>query len=279
MEDAAAGRGARTRPQVVATSENRVVARRLAAGRDYRTVRHAGTDDWLLLFTCRGRGRIRNAGAADVHADGRSFVAIAPGTPHDYGTDAAAGDWLLLWAHVQPQPEWLALLDWPQVAPGVGRVLLPDPLADRVAAALTRAVSLSNSALANAALFGVNAVEEALLWCDTQNPRGERMDPRLLAVLEHLSTCLAAPHTVRSLARVAGLSESRLSRLFTAQFGTSVMAHVEERRMDVACRLLRLSSLPVRDVARQVGYNDPLYFSTRFRRALGCSPSAYRDAV
>ncbi|WP_055696740.1 helix-turn-helix domain-containing protein [Streptomyces silaceus] len=278
MGDAAAGRGARVRPEVVATAGNRIVAGRLAAGRTYRTVRHGGTEDWLLMFTCRGRGRIRSAGAADVHADGRSFVAIAPGTPHDYGTDAATGDWLLLWAHVRPRPEWPALPDWPRVAPGVGRVLLPDPLAERVTAALTRAVSLSNSALPNSALFGINAVEEALLWCDTQNPRGDRTDPRLLAVLEHLSDRLADPHTVRSLARVAGLSASRLSRLFRARFGTSVMAYVEERRMEVACRLLTLSSLTVREVARQVGYRDPLYFSTRFRRAVGHSPSAHREA-
>ncbi|MFD9542457.1 helix-turn-helix domain-containing protein [Streptomyces sp. NPDC060022] len=278
MEDSAAVRRARTRPELVATPDNRVVAGRLAAGPDYRTVRQGGTGDWLLLFTCQGLGRIRIEGAVDVHADRSSFVAIAPGTPHDYGTDAGVGEWLLIWAHVCPRPEWLVLLDWPQAAPGVGSVALPGSLADRVAAALTRAVSLSGTGVANSALFGVNAVEEALLWCATQNPRGEQMDPRLLGVLEHLTTRLADPHTVRSLARVAGLSESQFSRLFTAQFGTSVMAHVEERRMDVACRLLRLSSLPVRDVARQVGYKDPLYFSTRFRRAVGCSPSAYRDA-
>ncbi|MFJ8297171.1 helix-turn-helix domain-containing protein [Streptomyces sp. NPDC094447] len=265
-------------PELVATTENLIVAGRLHAQPGYRTRSAAGTDDWLLLLTCQGRGVLRSEGGVDVHAARDSFLAIAPGTPHDYGIDTRAREWHLLWAHVRPRPEWLALLHWPSVAPGVERVLLLASVADRVRAALTRTVSLSGRDMPHSALFGINAVEEALLWCGTQKPGGERLDPRLIAVLEHLSLNLAQPHTVHSLARLAGLSESRLSRLFTAQFGTSVMAHVEARWMDVTCRLLRLSSLTVREVALHVGYEDPLYFLTGFRHAMGCSPSAYRDA-
>ncbi|MFD4155362.1 helix-turn-helix domain-containing protein [Streptomyces hydrogenans] len=266
----------RPRAERVATKDRRIVAGRLAARPGYRTVRTGGTEDWLLMYTCAGRGRVRTAEHGDVRADEGSVLALAPGTPHDYGTDPAAEGWTVLWAHVLPRPEWLGLLDLPRAGTGVGRIALTGPLAERVAAAFTRAVALSTSAVGNAVLFGVNAVEEALLWCATQNDRGTTTDPRLLAVLEHLSAHLAEPHTVRSLARVAGLSPSRLSRLFAARLGTGVMAHVEDRRMDMACRLLTLSDLPVREVARQVGYADPLYFSTRFRRAVGCPPSAYR---
>ncbi|MFG2504722.1 helix-turn-helix domain-containing protein [Streptomyces rubiginosohelvolus] len=268
--------GARPRAERVATPDQRIVAGRLAARPGYRTVRTCGTEDWLLLYTCEGRGRVRTAGHGVVRAEAGSVLALAPGTPHDYGTDPVADGWTVLWAHVLPRPEWPPLLDFPRAGEGVGRVSLTAPLAERVAAAFTRAVSLSTSTVGNAVLFGINAVEEALLWCDTQNSRGTTTDPRLLAVLEHLSTRLADRHTVRSLAQVAGVSPSRLSRLFADRLGTGVMAHVEARRMDMACRLLTLSDLPVREVARQVGYEDPLYFSTRFRRALGCPPSAYR---
>ncbi|MFE9043454.1 helix-turn-helix domain-containing protein [Streptomyces sp. NPDC007818] len=266
----------RPRAERVATPDQRIVAGRLAALPGYRTIRTGGTEDWLLLYTCAGRGRVRTSGHGEVRADEASLLALAPGTPHDYGTDPAADGWTALWAHVLPRPEWLGLLDLPRAGAGVGRISLTAPMAGRVAAAFTRAVSLSTSGVGNAVLFGINAVEEALLWCAAQNSGGTTTDPRVIAVLEHVGEHLADRHTVRSLAGVAGLSPSRLSRLFATQLGTGVMAHVEARRMDMACRLLTLSDLPVREVARHVGYEDPLYFSHRFRRAVGCPPSAYR---
>ncbi|MCX4791695.1 MULTISPECIES: hypothetical protein [unclassified Streptomyces] len=101
------------RPELVATPDNRAVAGRLAAGPKYRTVRQADTGGWLLLFTRRGRGRIGTAGAADVPAVTRSFVPIAPGTPHDYGTAARSGRRQLLGASLRnPFARLVSTLRW-----------------------------------------------------------------------------------------------------------------------------------------------------------------------
>ena len=254
---------------------DRLLAGRLNEGGDYRTVRTGGTSDWLLIYTTGGAGRIRVGESVTVAGAG-SICLITPGTPHDYGTHPDATGWDLVWAHVHPRPGWLPLLGWPETAPGVGLLHLPDVIAGRVGDALTRAGSLSRSGMRRSVLFGMNAVEEALLWCDTQNPRGDQVDPRVLVVLEHISAHLDRPHTVRSLADVAGVSPSRLSHLFTAQLGISVLAHVERQRMELARELLDMSSFPISEVARRVGYRDALYFSKRFRQATGCSPTAYR---
>lgn len=254
---------------------DRLLAGRLHEGGDYRTIRTRGTSDWLLIYTADGAGRIQVDGSTTVTGAG-SICLITPGTPHDYGTDPDVGSWRLVWAHVHPRPGWLPLLGWPEAAPGVGLLQLPDVVADRVHDALSRAGSLSRSGMRRSVLFGMNAVEEALLWCDTQNPRGDQIDARVLVALEHISTHLDHPHTVRSLAEVAGSSPSRLSHLFTAQLGISVMAHVERQRMELARELLDLSSFPIAEVARRVGYTDALYFSKRFRQATGYSPTAYR---
>jgi AraC family transcriptional regulator of arabinose operon len=47
--------------------------------------------------------------------------------------------------------------------------------------------------------------------------------------------------------------------------------------MQVASRLLRLTSLTIQEVAGEVGYDDPFYFSNRFRRYSGKSPSQFRE--
>jgi hypothetical protein len=40
--------------------------------------------------------------------------------------------------------------------------------------------------------------------------------------------------------------------------------------------LLRASHWSIGEIAEEVGYANPFYFSTRFRRYFGCSPTHYR---
>jgi AraC family transcriptional regulator of arabinose operon len=55
------------------------------------------------------------------------------------------------------------------------------------------------------------------------------------------------------------------------------MHYVEARRIERATQLLRVTSLSVKQIAEQVGFESPFYFSLRFKKATGISPSAYRD--
>ncbi|WP_419998104.1 helix-turn-helix domain-containing protein [Streptomyces boninensis] len=254
----------------------RILPGGFAMGGDYDMVRPRGTVEWVLIFTVDGSGCAWGRGGTAVRIPPRSIVAFTPHTPQHYGTDPAVGSWDLLWAHVRPGPHWPALLDWPAAAPGILRLDLDPFIADRVEAALRSAVAHHRAGLTLAPAFAMNAVEQALLWCSTQNPRHDDLDPAVLAVIEYVSARLDQAHTVASLAAVAGLSPSRLAHVFTARTGMSLMAQVQRMRMDAAKELLELTNLGVAQVAARVGFTDPLYFSRRFRIATGLAPSDYR---
>jgi AraC-like DNA-binding protein len=51
---------------------------------------------------------------------------------------------------------------------------------------------------------------------------------------------------------------------------------IVERRMSEARRLLAETDLPVAEVARGVGFDDPSYFGRRFRAEHGRGPRAWR---
>ena len=125
-------------------------------------------------------------------------------------------------------------------------------------------------------LFAVNALEEALLWLDSQNPLRTRLDERVLSVVEYVRDHIAEQLSAQRLAAVAHLSPSRLSRLFTLQLGVTPQQYVERERMLLAQQLLGLTNRPVGEIARQLGWDDPFYFSKRFHRFSGLSPSDYR---
>ena len=85
----------------------------------------------------------------------------------------------------------------------------------------------------------------------------------------------ADPITIESIARHAGVSRSLLYRAFRAELSLSPAAYLAQFRMRQACMLLRRQELSIKAVAFSVGYEEPLYFSRRFREIMGISPSVY----
>lgn len=60
-------------------------------------------------------------------------------------------------------------------------------------------------------------------------------------------------------------------------FGQSVKEMLMERRLLEAKRLLMFTIRSVEDIAREIGFDDPAYFSRFFRKRTGVSPAAWRQ--
>ncbi|HAU36154.1 MAG TPA: hypothetical protein DCX07_00370 [Phycisphaerales bacterium] len=104
-------------------------------------------------------------------------------------------------------------------------------------------------------------------------------DGRVLEVLRRLDEQFAEPLTVADMGRWVGLSASHLRALFAEELGASPLHAMLSRRIGEARKLLLGSSLTVKEIAHQVGYDDQLYFSRAFRRAVGMSPVEYRESA
>lgn len=275
MEDAAMSEE-RRRPESRIPVVNRILAGHMREGPEYAIFRSSGTTDWLLVLTLSGSGTIA-ARSGVLRTGVGDAVILRPRSLHDYGTAPGQAHWETAFAHFHPRNEWLPLLDWPQPVPGIGRIHVGGAVYESVVAALLRAARVRAGALPSAELFAVNAVEEALLWCDTQNPITTHMDERLLAILDYIDAHLADPLAVAHLAARAHLSSSRLTHLFTEHVGASPQRYVERQRIARAKQLLDLTTRPVAAIAREIGWQDALYFSRRFRHFTGQSPTAYRQ--
>jgi AraC-like DNA-binding protein len=84
--------------------------------------------------------------------------------------------------------------------------------------------------------------------------------------------------TVEIVAKTLASSPRQLQRAY-AQFGRRTFHEdLLARRMIAAAELLSKPSIPMRDVARMVGYS-PSHFTRAFRRHHGVSPSAFRRGV
>lgn len=81
----------------------------------------------------------------------------------------------------------------------------------------------------------------------------------------------------QTIADQLGMSQGYLSRQFRAGTGMSINDAVQRVRIKKACELLGQSSLPVEQIARQVGYSNTKYFFTLFKKNVGKTPAQFRS--
>jgi two-component system, response regulator YesN len=83
--------------------------------------------------------------------------------------------------------------------------------------------------------------------------------------------------SVQDLCRELHLSASYFSLVFKRETGRTFLGMLTDLRMNKAKELLLTSSLKGYEIAEQVGYSDPNYFSVSFRKHFGLSPVQYRE--
>ena len=232
-----------------------------------------GTPDWLLVATLSGAGRF-NTPLGEVDARPGSLALISPGTPHDYGTAREVGGWEILWVHFHPPHEWLEMLHWPLIAPGVA-LTSPENWRE-VQAAFRDVLRQAASARPRRRQFAMNALERLLLHGEAGLPHlGSPMDDRVRLVVEHIHAHLREPLTLESLSGLVYLSPSRFSHLFREETGHAPLQYVFQQRIDRARRLLERTTMSVGEIAAEVGM-EPFHFSARFKAQTGSSPRNYR---
>lgn len=82
--------------------------------------------------------------------------------------------------------------------------------------------------------------------------------------------------SLNTVAQAAGLSPNHFSTVFRQETGKTFIEYLTELRMERARELLRSSNEGIGDIAFEVGYRDPHYFSAQFRRMQGVTPREYR---
>lgn len=256
-------------------------------------IRHELVASVAFVWVVQGSGVIRSGGqefrltgssvlrlpwrhSVDYRADGRTPFQV--GTIHvvPWHDDAVAvepvvafepGDPLLRAAHRQDSPE------------GATEAILRDGRSTSGRSL----VALASYAVERFLLFpydeatfrslGSLVMQESETWSTTA---AVTASPATLDLMtDHVAAHIDSHLTVREVADAGSCSPATAERLFARYTGLSVLAWVRRKRMDEAAMLLRTTSLRAGEVARMVGYADPLYFSRVFRATFAVPPSRY----
>lgn len=86
--------------------------------------------------------------------------------------------------------------------------------------------------------------------------------------------------TLNTLCEVCSISHQQLTRYFKTYFGTTPMAYVNRYKIDKSCELLQNAvHLSIKEISKELGFEDQCYFTRIFTKTKGESPSAFRKRV
>ena len=107
-------------------------------------------------------------------------------------------------------------------------------------------------------------------------PAGHEGVERLRVILSYLHENYGEKITLEDVARQVGLCKSECCRFFKRQMGQSLFDYLLDYRIGRSLALLEEGGATVAEVASQVGFSNPAYFSKVFRARMGRSPREYQ---
>ncbi len=97
-------------------------------------------------------------------------------------------------------------------------------------------------------------------------------------VLRYIDTNYAEDElSLNTLASHVNISPNHLSMIFSQQTGQTFIKYLTDLRMQKAKELLKCSNKRSSEIALEVGYKDPHYFSYIFKKTQGMTPTRFRE--
>jgi len=234
--------------------------------------------DHVLIYCVDGAGWLKLGGR--IHAIGKGDVFVCPpGMPHTYGADDR-NPWTKYWLHYRGglAEAWTDQLRLTPESP-----VLSTGDAPVLASLFQDLFSVLRGGYTQANLLEASAQAQRILACISRHarmpgPPGERgldMERIIGFLLENVNASLS----LESMAVHAGLSKYHFSRQFRSSTGYSPVEYHNRLRMQKACELLAASTATVAAIGAALGFANPYYFSTTFKRIIGQSPKGYRELL
>lgn len=110
-------------------------------------------------------------------------------------------------------------------------------------------------------------------------PESDLNTARIAHVISLINSRIDSDMPLKEMAKLAHMSESYFAHVFKDIAGTSPKRFFIDKKLSKAKELLSQTSKSVREIALELGYDNPQYFSRLFKQECNCTPGEYRKNV
>lgn len=119
-------------------------------------------------------------------------------------------------------------------------------------------------------------------WTEAQTDGGqskhvEAVHPEVARAVAWLERHYAEPDALDAFYRTVELSANHFRLLFKRETGETVQAVLARLRLRRARYLVQETTMPMKRIAAETGFGDPLYFSNQYRKFWGCAATKDRS--
>lgn len=108
-------------------------------------------------------------------------------------------------------------------------------------------------------------------------PKSYSGDNRIKKALSYIRKSADTKIQVKDLAKISALSVEHFIKVFKRETGETPNRYITRTKMEKAMVLLVTSTLPVKTIAFNLGYDDVSYFNRTFKSFAGMTPQQYRS--
>ena len=230
--------------------------------------------EWQIILIEKGRGIVEFKGERCKVEEG-SLIVLPPGCWHRYRPDPKTG-WTTYWIGFGGELADRLIGNAGFSKDGEVRfVKKSSPILQLFAATASDLLRNAERTPFSAAA-SVPMLVAALLESPTDTNASHKTTSPILNAQMYITEHLSEIIDFESLATTVGLTYRSFRYLFGKESGLSPLQYQLERRLARAKNLLASSDMPVKDIAKTLGFNSTWYFAHFFQKHQHQSPAAYR---
>ena len=242
----------------------------------YRERLH-GCDQNILIYCQEGMGLVKIKNHEYKIKPG-NFLIIPSGVPHKYSADERS-PWTIYWAHFRGNNTKIIIKNFfKQNESYIGYV---DYLESRIRlfeemySNFEMGYSNDNLCYANMCLphFLSSFVYKENYNLSPRKQSKNQINQSINYMKQHIDEML----TLQAMAASINLSASHFSFVFKKSTGFPPIEYFNHLKVQKACQYLLFTDLRVKEIANNLGIEDPYYFSRMFTKVIGVSPGIYRE--
>ncbi len=240
--------------------------------------RPKGCEEYLIIYCTEGCGKV-NLNDKQYTLSANQFIILPPNIKHQYEADNE-NPWTIYWVHFLGSKAMFFAenFDSPhQILPSQNsRIEDRLKLFDEIYQTLNNGFEIENLHYANLCFAHFLATFLHTQQFRNAKKKSEYSNSIINHVVYYMNENTGNSLSINDFSSYIGYSTSYFYNKFMKETGFSPMDYYTRLKINKASMLLVKTDLKISQIAHQLGYSDPLYFSRIFSKFTGLSPINFR---